>query len=86
MKPIKGFRDLTGNEAIKRAEIRKILVETFEKYGYLILVDFSDYFLRVSAYFGKSVSFFKSTVFLKRPKSPVFRVESPVKPGLSPSI
>ena len=34
MKPIKGFRDLTGNEAIKRAEIRKILVETFEKYGF----------------------------------------------------
>lgn len=36
MKPsiIKGFRDYTGEEALKRAEIRKILVETFEKYGF----------------------------------------------------
>ena len=30
----KGFRDYTGEEAQKRAEIRKILVETFEKYGF----------------------------------------------------
>lgn len=34
MKPIKGFRDYTGEEAGKRAEIRKILAETFEKYGF----------------------------------------------------
>ncbi len=31
---IKGFKDYTGEEALKRAEIRKILVETFEKYGF----------------------------------------------------
>ncbi|MEK6926209.1 MAG: ATP phosphoribosyltransferase regulatory subunit [Nanoarchaeota archaeon] len=31
---VKGFRDFTGEEAVKRAEIRKILVETFEKYGF----------------------------------------------------
>ncbi len=30
----KGFRDFTGDEAVKRAEIRKILAETFEKYGF----------------------------------------------------
>jgi len=31
---IKGFKDYTGKEALKRAEIKKILVETFEKYGF----------------------------------------------------
>ncbi len=33
-KPIKGFRDYTGEEARKRAEIKKILVGAFEKYGF----------------------------------------------------
>lgn len=32
--PVKGFRDFSGEDAEKRAEIRKILVETFEKYGF----------------------------------------------------
>ncbi len=32
--PVKGFKDYTGEEALKRAEIKKILVETFEKYGF----------------------------------------------------
>ena len=32
--PVKGFRDFVGEEAKKREEIRKILVETFEKYGF----------------------------------------------------
>ncbi|VVB79207.1 Histidine--tRNA ligase [uncultured archaeon] len=32
--PVKGFRDFTGEDALKRAQIRKILVETFEKYGF----------------------------------------------------
>jgi histidyl-tRNA synthetase len=31
---VKGFNDYTGKEARKRAGIRKILVETFEKYGF----------------------------------------------------
>lgn len=31
---VKGFRDYTGKEAQKRAEIKKIIVETFEKYGF----------------------------------------------------
>lgn len=31
---IKGFKDYTGEDALKRAEIRKILVGTFEKYGF----------------------------------------------------
>jgi len=31
---IKGFKDFTGEEAEKRSEVRKILVETFEKYGF----------------------------------------------------
>ncbi len=31
---VKGFKDYTGEEALKRAEIRKILVDTFEKYGF----------------------------------------------------
>ncbi|VVB82125.1 Histidine--tRNA ligase [uncultured archaeon] len=31
---IKGFKDYTGEEAQKRAEIRKILIENFEKYGF----------------------------------------------------
>ncbi|MFH1586079.1 MAG: ATP phosphoribosyltransferase regulatory subunit [archaeon] len=31
---VKGFNDYTGEDAIKRAEIKKILVETFEKYGF----------------------------------------------------
>ncbi|MEK6824200.1 MAG: ATP phosphoribosyltransferase regulatory subunit [Nanoarchaeota archaeon] len=34
METIKGFRDYTGEEAQKRTEIKKILVETFEKYGF----------------------------------------------------
>ncbi len=32
--PVKGFNDYTGEEARKRAEIKKILVGTFEKYGF----------------------------------------------------
>ena len=31
---VKGFNDYTGEEAEKREEIRKILVSTFEKYGF----------------------------------------------------
>jgi histidyl-tRNA synthetase len=31
---VKGFNDYTGEEARKRAEIRKILVDTFEKYNF----------------------------------------------------
>ncbi len=31
---IKGFRDFTGEEAIKREAIREVLVKTFEKYGF----------------------------------------------------
>lgn len=31
---VKGFKDYSGEEATKRAEIRKIIVETFEKYGF----------------------------------------------------
>jgi len=31
---VKGFKDFTGEEARKREEIKKILVETFEKYGF----------------------------------------------------
>ncbi len=31
---VKGFRDFTGEEAQKREEIRKILVKTFEKFGF----------------------------------------------------
>ena len=31
---VKGFKDFTGEEAEKREEIRKILVESFEKYGF----------------------------------------------------
>ncbi len=34
MNTVKGFKDYSGNEAVKRAEIRKMLVETFEKYGF----------------------------------------------------
>jgi len=34
METVKGFKDYTGKEARKRAEIRKILVNTFEKYGF----------------------------------------------------
>ena len=33
-KTVKGFKDFTGREAQKRAEIKKIIVETFEKYGF----------------------------------------------------
>ncbi|MFH1918132.1 MAG: ATP phosphoribosyltransferase regulatory subunit, partial [Nanoarchaeota archaeon] len=32
--PIRGFCDFAGDDAVKRAEIRKILIETFEKYGF----------------------------------------------------
>jgi histidyl-tRNA synthetase len=31
---VKGFKDFIGEEAEKRAEIKKIIVETFEKYGF----------------------------------------------------
>ena len=31
---VKGFKDFTGEEAVKRAAIKKILVDTFEKYGF----------------------------------------------------
>ncbi len=31
---VKGFRDFTGEDSEKREEIRKILVETFENYGF----------------------------------------------------
>ncbi|MDD5012463.1 MAG: HisS family protein [Candidatus Nanoarchaeia archaeon] len=31
---VKGFRDYTGEDAEKKSEIKKILVETFEKYGF----------------------------------------------------
>jgi len=31
---VKGFKDFTDEEAVKRTEIKKILVETFEKYGF----------------------------------------------------
>lgn len=34
METVKGFKDYTGEEALKRAEIRKILVDTFEKYNF----------------------------------------------------
>lgn len=32
--PIKGFRDITGEEAVKYSEIRKIIQANFEKYGF----------------------------------------------------
>jgi len=31
---VKGFRDYSDEDAKKRAEVRKLLVETFEKYGF----------------------------------------------------
>jgi len=31
---VKGFNDSSGKDALKRAEIKKILVDTFEKYGF----------------------------------------------------
>lgn len=31
---VKGFNDFTGKDAITRAEIKKILINTFEKYGF----------------------------------------------------
>jgi histidyl-tRNA synthetase len=34
MEPIKGFRDYTGMDAQKRAYIKKVLISTFEKYGF----------------------------------------------------
>ncbi|HNZ51877.1 MAG: Histidine--tRNA ligase [Candidatus Diapherotrites archaeon ADurb.Bin253] len=34
METVRGFKDYTGEEARKRAEIRKILVDTFEKYNF----------------------------------------------------
>lgn len=34
METVKGFRDYTGEEACKRAEIRKILVDAFERYNF----------------------------------------------------
>ena len=34
METVKGFKDFLLEEASRREEIRKILVETFEKYGF----------------------------------------------------
>jgi len=34
MESVKGFKDYTEEEAAKKAEIKKILIETFEKYGF----------------------------------------------------
>jgi len=34
METVKGFRDYFGEDAIKRANIKKVLVETFQKYGF----------------------------------------------------
>jgi len=34
MEPVKGFRDFSGEDAGKMAEIKKIIVETFESYGF----------------------------------------------------
>jgi len=34
METVKGFCDFSGDEAVKRAEIRKILIDVFEKYGF----------------------------------------------------
>ncbi|MCD4666470.1 histidine--tRNA ligase [archaeon] len=34
MEKVKGFQDCTGNDALKRAKIRDILVENFRLYGY----------------------------------------------------
>ncbi|MDP3991924.1 MAG: ATP phosphoribosyltransferase regulatory subunit [Candidatus Pacearchaeota archaeon] len=34
MEPVKGFRDFSGEDARKIAEIKKIIVETFESYGF----------------------------------------------------
>ena len=34
MEKVKGFKDFTGEEAIKRTEIKRILIDTFEKYGF----------------------------------------------------
>lgn len=34
METVKGFKDYTGEDARKRAEIKKILVDTFEKYNF----------------------------------------------------
>jgi len=31
---VKGFRDFSGEEAVKRAEIMRIIADTFEKYGF----------------------------------------------------
>lgn len=31
---VKGFNDYVGEDALKRAEIKKVLVDTFEKYGF----------------------------------------------------
>jgi histidyl-tRNA synthetase len=31
---VKGFNDFIGKEALKRLEIRKVLIETFERYGF----------------------------------------------------
>ncbi len=34
MEPVKGFRDFSGKEAEKRAEIMRLIAGTFEKYGF----------------------------------------------------
>jgi histidyl-tRNA synthetase len=31
---VKGFKDYSGEDALKRAEVKKLLVDTFEKYGF----------------------------------------------------
>jgi histidyl-tRNA synthetase len=44
---VKGFQDFTGQEALRRAEIKKIIVETFEKYGFepaeTPIIEFEDF-------------------------------------------
>jgi len=34
MKSVKGFKDFSGESAVKRAEIKKIITESFENYGF----------------------------------------------------
>jgi len=34
METVKGFKEYSGEEAIKRAEIRKVILKNFERYGY----------------------------------------------------
>ncbi|MEK6819370.1 MAG: ATP phosphoribosyltransferase regulatory subunit, partial [Nanoarchaeota archaeon] len=34
MEPVKGFKDSSGEDAVKRAEIKRIMAEIFESYGF----------------------------------------------------